>query len=412
MQKQANQNIIDSIMSKVDMWNFSPYKTQTGGSVDLLGGQAVMGSVPFIGRDEYAHNPFHNQMYGLESDFSSNMRELPVQSDTHKLGEKSSWWEKTKDFAGSGLGRSLIATGLTGALTAAFGGSPLEAVSYGVKSGGSAANIYSRNLKDSKWLKHRQEQLDQRAYDNEQNRQSRIEQSAVNAELRKSLADLAYQRALALNGQKNDYTIQTDERRQGYKQLNDWMQNQYALDRLNQEYDYRDAALEKRFEQEEKMAALRQNYNELNNWQKRNWQVQDRDLNYERQMYADDLDFERRNALNDKDFEYRLALSGIGFDHEIQKMAQNLDNQMKMAVLEGDIEKANTLYKMQLQLENEIQSALAKGEIQASLPTRSMKNDMYFKAKNRGVPQGFTNGKNVSPFLNQSTLVLPGQQVR
>lgn len=56
----------------------------------------------------------------------------------------SGWWDNTKDFFGSSLGRSLGAGLLTGGLVAATGGNGLEALSYGAKSGGAASNVYRR----------------------------------------------------------------------------------------------------------------------------------------------------------------------------------------------------------------------------------------------------------------------------
>lgn len=56
--------------------------------------------------------------------------------------ETAGWWDKTKNFMGSSLGRSLGAGLLTGGLVGLTGGSGLEALSYGAQAGGKATKTY------------------------------------------------------------------------------------------------------------------------------------------------------------------------------------------------------------------------------------------------------------------------------
>lgn len=218
MQTQDNQNIVDSIMANVQNWNYNPYKAQTptGDSLSLNGNNAFKGGISLSGGGEFTHNPFKNSMFDQKLTLGQNQLGTQTQGVLPNKVEPKTWWENTKDFAGTGLGRGLIATGLTGALTAAFGGSPLEALSYGAQAGGTASGIYSNNLKNNDKINQEQAKLQQKAFDNEQNRILRTEQMQTNAELRKTLADLAYERALGINEQKNKFNVEGDYRRRNF----------------------------------------------------------------------------------------------------------------------------------------------------------------------------------------------------
>ena len=218
MQTQDNQNIVDSIMANVQNWNYNPYKAQTptGDSLSLNGNNAFKGGISLSGGGEFTHNPFKNSMFDQKLTLGQNQLGTQTQGVLPNKVEPKTWWENTKDFAGTGLGHGLIATGLTGALTAAFGGSPLEALSYGAQAGGTASGIYSNNLKNNDKINQEQAKLQQKAFDNEQNRILRTEQMQTNAELRKTLADLAYERALGINEQKNKFNVEGDYRRRNF----------------------------------------------------------------------------------------------------------------------------------------------------------------------------------------------------
>lgn len=74
--------------------------------------------------------------------------------------ETAGWWDKTKNFMGSSLGRSLGAGLLTGGLVGLTGGSGLEVLSYGAQAGGKASKTYL-NEKD----KQRKQEMQNKYYE-------------------------------------------------------------------------------------------------------------------------------------------------------------------------------------------------------------------------------------------------------
>lgn len=112
--------------------------------------------------------------------------------------QQPSFWDKTKNFLGSPLGRSLLTTGLVGGLTTAMGGSPLEAVSYGVQGGGKASDIYRKNkqIEDKNQMKkdYYQNQVFQKELDRFQRENEITQKQNADIELAKLQNQLGIER--------------------------------------------------------------------------------------------------------------------------------------------------------------------------------------------------------------------------
>lgn len=343
MQTQDNQNIVDSIMANVQNWNYNPYKAQTptGGSLSLNGNNAFKGGIPLSGGGELSYNAFKNPMFGQKMSLGQNQLGTQTQGVLPNKVEPKTWWESTKDFAGTGLGRSLIATGLTGALTAAFGGSPLEALSYGAQAGGTASDVFANRQHQQDKLKQDQAELQQKAAENDLNREFKNKQMLANAEIKQAIADNEYLR-----------TLET---------------------------------LELKHKQNKALEAYKAGIAQTAALQNRNWDVEDRDY-----------DVARQKESQQRGFEHDMTMAGINQVYDIEKAQQTLDNQMTMALLNGEIDKAAEIHKAGLNFINSLKLKQEEAKINAAQPTDRMKNYDYFMRKNesdlaRGIVYGNAN---------------------
>ena len=251
MQTPDNQNIVDSIMANVQNWNYNPYKTQTptGVSLSLNGNNAFKGGIPLSGGGEFTHNPFKNPMFEQKLSLGQNQLGTQTQGVLPNKVEPKTWWESTKDFAGTGLGRSLIATGLTGALTAAFGGSPLEALSYGAQAGGTASNVFANKQHQQDKLKQDQAEMQQRAAENELNR-----------EFESKKAELAYLQSLATLGAEYEQKKDLENYKAGIADKAAIRNRGYALEDRDYTTKAQKESQERGFEHDMTMAGINQVY--------------------------------------------------------------------------------------------------------------------------------------------------------
>lgn len=365
MQKNSetyNKNAVDAIMA-----NFkNPYEIGS----DFAKRRA----------NPYKTEPAH---FGQTESLAANGASFGLPQTDTVPETPDSWGGKVKDFLGTGTGRALLAGGLTGALTAAFGGSPLEAASYGAQSGGRASNIYLNELKEQELLDQRREELYQKAFDDEQNRRLKIQEMQTNTELRKMMADAAYQRALDLNEQKNAFAMQAQDRKRAYQiEDRDLDYERAAQNSLRaRDWEMQDRAQDRRYALED-------------DFRKRDWTLQDNET--ARRYHLEDEDARRLNALQDAetayerdlakkayDFELRKELAALNYDFDREKTAQSFQNEIEKTILDGDIDKAADLYKMQLQLDKELRLLEEEQALKAEMPTDKVRT--YDELIKRGV---------------------------
>lgn len=318
MQKNSdtyNKNAVDAIMA-----NFkTPYEIGS----DFAKRQANPYGSNFAGLGQSTGGAANGTSFGLPQ--NGAVRQVPV-----------SWGDKAKGFLNTGTGRSLLAAGLTGGLTAAFGGSPLEIASYGAQSGARASDVYTRNLHDQDRLEQKQAQLYQKAFDNEENRRLKLEQMQTNAALRKMLADAAYQKALGLNEQKNAYEMQAQN-----------LKRAYQIEDRDLEYE------------RSKQDSLRQ----------RDWEVQDRAQNRRYALQEAEAAYERDLAKRAYDFEQRKRLAALDDDFDRQDSAQSFQNEIEMPLLNDDIDRISALYKARLQSHEEPRFSEQQQVLENEVPT-------------------------------------------
>lgn len=351
MQKNSdtyNKNAVDAIMA-----NFkTPYEIGS----DFAKRQANPYGSNFAGLGQPTGGAANGTSFGLPQ--SGAVRQEPV-----------SWGDKAKGFLNTGTGRSLLAAGLTGGLTAAFGGSPLEIASYGAQSGARASDVYTRNLRDQDRLEQKQAQLYQRAFDNEENRRLKLEQMQTNAELRKMLADAAYQKALGLNEQKNAYEMQAQNLKRAY-QIED---RDLEYERSNQ-----DSLRERDWEVQDR--AQNRRYALEDDFRQRDWTVQDNETargykledDEARRLFAlqeAESAYERDLAKRAYDFEQRKELAVLNDDFDRQQRAQSFQNEIERTLLNNDLDKASALYKTQLQSDKERRLFEKQQALQTDMPT-------------------------------------------
>lgn len=350
MQKNSdtyNKNAVDAIMA-----NFkTPYEIGS----DFAKRQANPYGSNFVGLGQSTGGAANGTSFGLPQ--SGAVRQVPV-----------SWGDKAKGFLNTGTGRSLLAAGLTGGLTAAFGGSPLEIASYGAQSGARASDVYTRNLHDQDRLEQKQAQLYQKAFDNEENRRLKLEQMQTNAALRKMLADAAYQKALGLNEQKNAYEMQAQNLKRAY-QIED---RDLEYERSNQ-----DSLRQRDWEVQDRTQNRR--YALEDDFRQRDWSVQDSQT--ARRYKLEDEEARRRYALQEAeaayerdlakrayDFEQRKRLAALDDDFDRQDSAQSLQNEIEMPLLNDDIDRISALYKARLQSHEEPRFSEQRQALETEVP--------------------------------------------
>lgn len=124
--------------------------------------------------------------------------------------ETAGWWDKTKNFMGSSLGRSLGAGLLTGGLVGLTGGSGLESLSYGAQAGGKASKTYL-NEKD----KQRKQEMQNKYYEtklaqDQADREYRQLELAAKAENDRKMADYTYKQKLDEMVKENELKMLRD----------------------------------------------------------------------------------------------------------------------------------------------------------------------------------------------------------
>lgn len=194
-------------------------------------------------------------------------------------------------------------------------------------------------------------------------------QMKTNAELRKMLADAAYQKALGLNEQKNAYEMQAQNLKRAY-QIED---RDLEYERSNQ-----DSLRERDWEVQDR--AQNRRYALEDDFRQRDWTVQDNETargykledDEARRLFAlqeAESAYERDLAKRAYDFEQRKELAVLNDDFDRQQRAQSFQNEIERTLLNNDLDKASALYKTQLQSDKERRLFEKQQALQTDMPT-------------------------------------------